>query len=358
MTDTVEITETNQLATIVSNVPNTSNTSNIMIEPLLDPANFRFTIKPINPNYQMLWDLYKDQQSVSWIAEEIDYIKDYDHFSTLNPNEQQFIKMVLAFFANSDGIVNFNLRERFLQEIQVVEALTAYSYQLMMENVHAETYADMLINIIKDPNERQMLFDAIKTVPSIKKMSEWALKWVDSTDSFAHRIIAFAIVEGVFFSGAFAAIFWLKKQRGDGDLFMVGLNTSNRFISRDEGLHVRFACALYTYVINRASQEDVKQMFIEANEISREFINDAIQTQLIGINNDTMYQYINYVSDGLLVMLGYEKIFNAVNPFEWMETSALLGKDNFFEKRPDAYQKSHNEQNKSNWEFKIETDNF
>jgi ribonucleotide reductase beta subunit family protein with ferritin-like domain len=332
------------------------NDNSAIMEPLLDPANFRFTIKPIDPQYQMLWDLYKDQQAVAWIAEEIDFVKDYDDFVKLNPNEQKFIKMVLAFFANSDGIVNFNLRERFLQEIQVVEALTAYSYQLMMENVHAEVYADMLINIIKDPDERKELFNAMKTVPSIKKMSEWALKWVDGSDSFAHRVIAFAIVEGVFFSGAFAAIFWLKKQRADGDLFMVGLNDSNRFISRDEGLHVRFACALYTYVVNRASFDDVKQMFLEANQISREFIQDAIQTQLIGISSDTMCHYIDYVSDGLLVMLGYEKIFNAINPFEWIETIGLTTKDNFFEKRPNAYQKAHNDQNKDEWKFEIRDD--
>ena len=332
---------------------NSTEQQELMIEPLLDPANFRFTIKPINPQYQMLWDLYKDQQAVAWISEEIDFVKDYDDFAKLAPNEQQFIKMVLAFFANSDGIVNFNLRERFLQEIQVVEALTAYSYQLMMENVHAEVYADMLINIIKDPNERDMLFNAIKTVPSIKKMSDWALKWVNDSSSFAHRVIAFAIVEGIFFSGAFAAIFWLKKQRGEGNLFMVGLIDSNIFISRDEGLHVRFACALYTYVINRVDPSEVKQMFLEANEISREFVNDAIKTQLIGMNSDQMSQYIDYVSDGLLVMLGYEKLFNAFNPFEWIETIGLTTKDNFFEKRPNAYQKSHNDQNKDEWAFEI-----
>lgn len=326
------------------------------MEPLLDPANFRFTIKPIDPHYQILWDLYKDMQAVAWIAEEVDFVKDYDDFLKLNSDEQQFIKMVLAFFANSDGIVNFNLRERFLQEIQVVEALTAYSYQLMMENVHAEVYSDMLINIIKDPTERDTLFNAIKTVPSIKKMSDWALKWVNSIDSFPHRVIAFAIVEGVFFSGAFAAIFWLKKQRGAGTLFMVGLNDSNRFISRDEGLHVRFACALYTYVNNRVDYNDVKQMFLEANQISREFMSDAIQTQLIGINSNAMCQYLDYVSDGLLVMLGYEKIFNATNPFEWIETIGLTTKDNFFEKRPNAYQKAHNDQNKDEWVFEIRED--
>lgn len=345
----------NNSASVIEEIHEESQNVTIL-EPLLNPDNFRFTIKPIDPTYQMLWDLYKDQQAVAWTAEEIDFVKDYDDFKKLNPNDQQFIKMVLAFFANSDGIVNFNLRERFLQEIKVVEALTAYSYQLMMENIHAEVYADMLTNIIKDPEERTMLFNAIRTVPSIKKMSEWALKWVEGKDSFAHRVVAFAIVEGIFFSGAFAAIFWLKKHRGAGDLFMVGLNTSNRFISRDEGLHVRFACALYTYVINRVPQEDIKHMFLEANEISREFVRDAIQTQLIGINSDSMCQYIDYVSDGLLVMLGYEKIYNATNPFGWIETISMVQKDNFFEKRPDAYQKAHNDQNKDNWTFNIRED--
>lgn len=333
-----------------------STDSTKITEPLLDKSNFRYAIKPIDPKYQILWDLYKQQQVVNWTAEEISFTKDADDFEKLNKNEQQFIKMVLAFFANADGIVNFNLRDRFLQEITVVEALTAYGFQLAMENVHAEIYIDMLINIVKDEKERNMLCNAIETVPSIKKMSEWAIDWIDSTDSLGHRVIAFAIVEGVFFSGAFAAIFWLKKHRGDGDLFMEGLNKSNRFISRDEGLHVKFACALYSFIINKVSKDDVKKMFIEANEISKEFINDAIQTQLIGINNKTMYQYINYVSDGLLVMLGYDKIYNAQNPFDWIDTIALSSKDNFFETRPDAYQKSHNEHNKSNWDFKIVDD--
>lgn len=325
-------------------------------EPLLDPAIARFTLKPIDPTYQMLWDLYKDQQAVQWTAEEIDFVKDYSDFVKLTQDEQQFIKMVLAFFSNADGIVNFNLRQRFMQEIQCTEALYAYTFQGMMENVHAETYSDMLLNIVKDPEERDMLVNSIKTVPSIKKMSEWALKWVNGVDSFAQRIIAFAIVEGVFFSGAFAAIFWLKKQRAEGDLFMVGLNTSNRFISRDEGLHVRFACALYTYIVNRVSADKVNEMFNEAITISKEFVNDAIKTQLIGINSESMNQYIEYVSDGLLIMLGYEKLFNVTNPFEWIETISITQKDNFFEKRPDAYQKSHTEQNKESWIFEIRED--
>ena len=324
-----------------------------IIEEIQNEDNFRFTIKPINQKYDLLWKLYKKQQESYWTAEEIDFSKDYDDFLTLSTDEQHFIKMVLAFFASSDGIVNFNLRERFLKEIKITEAQVAYGFQLMMENIHGEVYSDMLIDIVRDSNERKELFDAIKTVPSVKKMSDWAIKWIESKDSIAHRIMAFAIVEGVFFSGAFAAIFWLKKQRGTGKLFMEGLIKSNRFIARDEGMHVSFACALYGFISNRVSKEDAYDMFREANDITREFVNDAIQCRLIGMNQDSMFQYINYVSDRLLVMMNYEKLYNVTNPFDFMETIGMMSKDNFFENRPDAYQKSHNEDNKDNWKFEI-----
>jgi ribonucleotide reductase beta subunit family protein with ferritin-like domain len=208
-----------------------------ILEPLLDKKLFRYTIKPYDPTYEVLWKLYKLQQSSFWVAEEIDFSKDYDDFVTLSKDEQYVIEMILAFFAGADGIVNFNLRERFLQEIQCVEALCAYGYQLMMENIHGEIYSDMLINIIKNPIKRTNLFNAMQTVPSVKKMSDWAIEWISSDSSFGQRLIAFAIVEGIFFSGAFAAIFWLKKQRGAGKLFFEGLIKSNKFISRDEGLH-------------------------------------------------------------------------------------------------------------------------
>lgn len=322
-------------------------------EPILNKENFRFTVKPINPKYEIFWKLYKKQQESYWSAEEIDFSKDYDDFLTLNLDEQHFIKMVLAFFASSDGIVNFNLRERFLSEIQITEAQIAYGFQLMMESIHGEVYADMLTNIIKDTDEKTHLFNAITTIPVISKMSDWAIKWIHSKESIGHRVIAFAIVEGVFFSGAFAAIFWLKKQRGKGKLFMQGLIQSNKFISRDEGLHLMFAVALYSFVINRVPKEDIITMFKEANVISNEFINDSIKCKLIGMDPTAMTQYINYVSDRLLVMLGYDKIYNVVNPFEWMETIGLLSKDNFFENRPDAYQKANNEANKDDKEFKI-----
>ena len=321
------------------------------IEPILNKENFRFTIKPINPKFQILWDMYKKQQQCNWIAEEIDFSKDYDDYLTLSKDEQQFIKLVLAFFASSDGIVNFNLRERFLSEIQIAEAQIAYGFQLQMENVHSEVYSDMLINIIRDPVEREYLFNAITTIPSVKRMSDWALKWIESDKSIGHRVIAFAIVEGIMFSGAFAAIFWLKKQRSSGKLFMQGLIKSNNFIARDEGLHTQFACALYSFVNKKIPEEDIIDMFKEANDISKQFVEEAIQCRLLGMSSDSMNQYINYVSDRLLVMLGYDKLYNVTNPFDFMDTIGMLAKDNFFETRPDSYQKAHNQDNKDEWVF-------
>lgn len=322
-------------------------------EPLLNKNNFRYTIKPYDKQYEILWQLYKKQESAFWTAEEIDFSKDYDDYLTLSPDEQHFVDMVLAFFASSDGIVNLNLRERFLQELQIVEAQGAYGFQLAMEFIHGEIYSDMLINIVKDEKKKEELFGAITNVPSIKKISDWALKWVSSEDSFAQRLIAFAIVEAVFFSGAFAAIFWLKHTRGTNKLFMEGLIKSNKFISRDESLHAMFACALYSFVQNKPSLQVVHDMFKEAVEISNEFTKDAIQVKLLGISNSSMDEYIKYVSDRLLVMLGYEKMFNASNPFDFMETIGFISKDNFFETRPDAYQKAHNEENKEKWKFTI-----
>lgn len=323
------------------------------MEPILNKENFRFTIKPINSKYEIFWKLYKKQQECYWVAEEIDFSKDYDDFKKLSKDEQHFVKMVLAFFAASDGIVNFNLRERFLREIAITEAQVAYGFQLMMESIHGEVYSDMLMNLVKNPEKRQQLFNAIETVPSVKKMADWAFRWIESKDSIGHRIIAFSIVEGIFFSSAFASIFWLKKHRGNGKLFLEGLVKSNRFISRDESIHTLFACTLYSFVVNKVSRSDVVAMISEANEISSEFVNDAIKVRLIGINSEAMNQYVNYVSDRLLVMLGYEKLYNTTNPFDFMESIGLLSKDSFFETRPDAYQKSHNENNSSNWKFEI-----
>lgn len=331
--------------------------SNYEDEPLLNSENFRFTIKPIKQEYKILWDIYKKQQECYWTAEEIDFSKDYHHFVNLNKDEQHFIKMILAFFAASDGIVNFNLRERFVKEIMITEAQIAYGFQMMMENIHGEVYSDMLINIVKNDKERDHLFNAIKEIPSIKSMADWAFKWIESSKSIGHRVIAFAIVEGVFFSGAFASIFWLKAQRGNvsgnKELFMPGLVKSNKFIARDEGMHVNFACVLYTFVKNKVSASDVNSMMSEAVDISKDFMNNALQCKLIGMNADQMNQYIEYVADRLMCSLGYDKIYNSTNPFHFMETIGIFGKDNFFEVRPDSYQKAHNEENRGDWEFTI-----
>jgi ribonucleotide reductase beta subunit family protein with ferritin-like domain len=324
------------------------------IEPITDPAKFRFTMKPIDPVFMPIWKIYKKQQETNWTAEEIKYTNaDVVQFESLKPEEQHFLKMVLAFFASSDGIVNYNLRERFLVEFTPPEIQAAYAYQLMMENVHSEVYSDLITEIIKDPQERDRLLDSIKEIPEIKRMADWAIKWIHSKESISTRLIAFAIVEGVFFSGMFASIFWLKKQRAAGTLFLEAIVKSNRFIARDEGLHVTFACTLYGYIVNRVSQNVVHDMFREANEISIDFMNNAIKCDMIGMNQTLMSQYINYVSDRLLYMLGYEKIYNVTNPFDFMDTISLLSKDNFFENRPDAYQKAHNEDNKDNWGFEL-----
>ncbi len=321
------------------------------MEPLLDEQYSRLTAKPINNKFQILWDLYKKQQHSYWTAEEINFINDYEDFITLSLDEQHFIKMILAFFASSDGIININLRDRFLQEIKPTEALTAYTWQCMMENIHGEVYSDMLINIVKDINERQKLFTAIKTIPSIKKISDWTFKWINSDKPIGYRIIAFVIVEGIFFSSAFASIFWLK-DKYKGKLFMEGLIKSNRFIARDEGLHCQFGCAMYSYIINKIDVNEVYVMIQEANEISSEFVLNAIQTKLIGINSELMNQYVNYVSDYILVMLGYPKLYNVNNPFKFMEMIGMESKDNFFETRPDAYSSAFtNPENK--WEFEL-----
>jgi ribonucleotide reductase beta subunit family protein with ferritin-like domain len=293
-------------------------------------------------------------QELYWTAEEIKYTaNDIIHFESLKPEEQHFLKMVLAFFASSDGIVNYNLRERFLQEFTPIEIQTAYGFQLMMESIHGEVYSDLIINIVKDPVERNLLLNAVKEIPSVKKMSDWAIKWIHSKESIGVRLIAFAIVEGIFFSGMFASIFWLKKQRANGTLFLEAIIKSNKFIARDENMHFSFACMLYSHVRNKISQKIVHDMIREANEISAEFMTESIQCEMIGMNKELMRQYINYISDMLLSMLKYEKIYNVTNPFDFMDTITLISKDNFFENRPDAYQKAHNDQNKNEWDFEI-----
>lgn len=306
-----------------------------LIEPLLDPSKEKFTMFPID--YPAVWQMYKIQQDAYWRAEEIDFSNDADDFQKLLPEEQHFIKLILAFFASSDGIVNFNLRKRFMEEITINEVLTAYGWQLMMEGIHSEVYSLMLNNIIKDQTEREHLFNAIKSVDSIKLMSDWAFKWIESSDSFAHRLVAFACIEGIFFSGAFAAIFWLKKYRSNGRNIMDGLIKSNQFISRDEGMHLSFACLLYGMLIYKLDQQTIHDMVGAAIEISKIFVKDAIKCDMIGMNLDLMNNYIEYVGDTILTMLNYEKKYFTENPFPFMESIGLLNKTSFFESRPSEY---------------------
>jgi ribonucleotide reductase beta subunit family protein with ferritin-like domain len=309
-------------------------------EPLLNP-NKRTFIAPIKPEYPVIWNYYKTQMALFWKVEELDFSNDYNDFMTLNKDEQHFIEMILAFFAASDGIVNFNLSERFTREITNPETLYAYQFQMMMESIHSNTYAIMLENIVKDKQRQQYLFDAIQNVSSVKLMSQWALKWIDSSESFAHRIVAFAIVEGIFFSGAFAAIYWLDRYKNvdtEKKSFMNGFIKSNEFIARDEGLHLNMACELYKHVVNKLSTKQMNSIMREAVEIAKIFMTDALPIRMIGMNETMMCNYIQYVSDRLLNMLGYKKIYNSKNPFKFMETIGLLNKGNFFEERVTGYQ--------------------
>jgi len=327
-----------KLETIIDDI-NKDQTTN---EPLLDVKNRKLTAFPIT--YPSLWKKYKEQMACMWKAEEIDFSNDYNDFMTLNTNEQHFIEMILAFFAASDGIVNFNLSERFTREIQITEALFAYQFQEMMENIHSEVYSLMLDNIVRDPKRKAFLFDAVKNVPSVKLMADWAFKWIDSSDSLAHRIVAFAVVEAVFFSGAFAAIFWIKKYKNkesNSKQFMAGLIKSNKFISRDEGLHCKFACELYGLIVNKLSSREVNDIVKDGVRIAQAFMTEAIPVRLIGMNDVSMCDYIEYIGDRLLIMLGYKKVFNKQNPFKFMETIGLNDKTNFFEERAHEYQDAH-----------------
>jgi ribonucleoside-diphosphate reductase beta chain len=303
-------------------------------EDLLQENASRFVLFPIQ--HEEIWKMYKKHEASFWTAEEVDLGADMKDWVTLNEGEQHFIKHVLAFFAASDGIVLENLAERFLKEVQYPEARCFYGFQLAMENVHSEMYSLLIDTYIKDKIEKNKLFNAMETIPVIKRKAEWAIRWIKSpTASFAERLVAFAVVEGIFFSGAFCSIFWLKK-RG----IMPGLTFSNELISRDEGLHFEFACLLYSILRNRLSQSRVEEIVRDAVNIEKEFICDAIPVRLIGMNSDLMSQYIEFVADRLVNALGYTKIYNVKNCFEWMEMISLQGKTNFFEKRVGEYQKS------------------
>ncbi|KAI9371793.1 ribonucleotide reductase [Aspergillus egyptiacus] len=304
-------------------------------EPLLQENPHRFVLFPIK--YHEIWQMYKKAEASFWTAEEIDLSKDlHDWNNRLNDDERFFISRVLAFFAASDGIVNENLLERFSGEVQIPEARCFYGFQIMIENIHAETYSLLIDTYIKEPKQRTYLFDAIDTIPCITKKAEWAIKWIqDQEATFAQRLVAFAAVEGIFFSGSFASIFWLKK-RG----LMPGLTFSNELISRDEGLHTDFACLLFSHLNWRPSKQVVEDIIVEAVAIEKEFLTDALPCALLGMNAKLMCQYIEFVADRLLVALGNKKYFNATNPFDFMESISLAGKTNFFEKRVGDYQKA------------------
>ncbi|KIP12675.1 hypothetical protein PHLGIDRAFT_17490 [Phlebiopsis gigantea 11061_1 CR5-6] len=305
------------------------------MEPLLTESKRRFVLFPIQ--YHEIWQMYKKAEASFWTAEEMDLSKDlHDWTNRLNDNERHFISHVLAFFAASDGIVNENLLERFSNEVQIAEARCFYGFQIMMENIHSETYSLLIDTFIKEPKQREYLFDAVETIPCIKKKADWALRWItDDKSSFAERLVAFAAVEGIFFSGSFASIFWLKK-RG----LMPGLTFSNELISRDEGMHTDFACLLFSHLKRRPHPEVVRRIIVEAVVIEQEFLTDALPVGLIGMNAKLMCQYIEFVADRLLVALGGEKNYGVANPFDFMDMISLQGKTNFFEKRVSDYSKA------------------
>ena len=304
------------------------------IEPILVANPNRFVIFPIK--HHDIWQMYKTSEHLFWTAEEIDLSSDQtDWEEKLNGNERHFIKSILAFFAASDGIVNANLANNFINEVQYPEAMFYYGFQIMMENIHSETYSLLIDTYIKEESEKTRLFTAIETIPSIKKKAEWDLNWIES-DSFAERLVAFAAVEGIFFSGAFCSIFWLKK-RG----LMPGLAFSNELISRDEGMHCKFACLLYNeHIVNKLSEERIKEIICSAVEIEKDFITESLPASLIGMNDRLMSQYIEFIADFWLVELGCSKAYNTPNPFDFMDMLAILGQVNFFEKRNSDYTKA------------------
>lgn len=319
------------------------------MEPLLQENNNRFVLFPIK--YPKVWEMYKKAEASFWTAEEIDLSPDLVDWEKLNDDERHFIKHVLAFFAASDGIVNENLAERFIQEVQIAEARCFYGFQIAIENIHSETYSLLIDTYIKDTAEKETLFNAIDTVPCVQKKANWAMRWIGSESTFAERLIAFAAVEGIFFSGSFCSVFWLKK-RG----LMPGLTFSNELISRDEGLHCDFACLLYSMLENKLSKDRVKDIIVQAVTIEKEFILEALPVSLIGMNAKLMSEYIEFVADRLLASLNVEKVYGTPNPFPWMELISLQGKTNFFEKRVSEYQKAGVMAEKKSQAFSLDED--
>ncbi|XP_056298655.1 ribonucleoside-diphosphate reductase subunit M2 isoform X1 [Pseudoliparis swirei] len=332
---------------IFGDVPKTSGEEE---EPLLKNNPQRFVIFPIK--YHDIWQMYKKAEASFWTAEEVDLSKDLQHWESLKDEERFFISHVLAFFAASDGIVNENLVERFIQEVQVTEARCFYGFQIAMENIHSEMYSLLINTYIREPQEREYLFNAIETLPCVKKKADWAIRWIgDKGANFGERVVAFAAVEGIFFSGSFASIFWLKK-RG----LMPGLTFSNELISRDEGLHCDFACLMFKHLVNKPSAEKVTKIIQNAVAIEQEFLTEALPVKLIGMNGDLMKRYIEFVADRLLLELGLAKVYRAENPFDFMENISLEGKTNFFEKRVGEYQRMGVMSGASDNTFRLDAD--
>lgn len=330
--------------------PKSEQTSVSQEEPLLKDNPRRFVIFPIQ--YHDIWTMYKKAEASFWTAEEVDLSKDLQHWESLKDDERFFISHVLAFFAASDGIVNENLVERFTQEVQVTEARCFYGFQIAMENIHSEMYSLLINTYIKAPQEREYLFNAIETLPCVKKKADWALHWIgNKSATYGERVVAFAAVEGIFFSGSFAAIFWLKK-RG----LMPGLTFSNELISRDEGLHCDFACLMFKHLMNKPSSETVKRIISDAVSIEQEFLTEALPVKLIGMNCELMKQYIEFVADRLLLELGFDKMYRSENPFDFMENISLEGKTNFFEKRVGEYQRMGVMSGPSDNTFRLDAD--
>ncbi|MFM8431159.1 MAG: ribonucleoside-diphosphate reductase small subunit [Bacteroidota bacterium] len=319
-----------------------------MAEILLEENKDRFVLFPIK--FPRLWEMYKKAEQSFWTAEEVDLHADLKDWERLTDDERHFIKHVLAFFAASDGIVNENLAVNFMREVQLPEARCFYGFQIMMENIHSEMYSLLIDTYIKDPQEKNYLLSAIDTVPAVGKKADWAMRFI-ANGTFAERIVAFAAVEGIFFSGSFCSIFWLKK-RG----LMPGLSTSNEFISRDEGMHCDFACLLYSMLEEKLSSDRVYEIIKEAVSYEHEFVTSALPVSLIGMNSKLMCQYIEFVADRLLLALGYDKVYNSTNPFDFMEMISLQGKTNFFEKRVSEYKKAAVGQQKEENVFKLDED--
>jgi ribonucleoside-diphosphate reductase beta chain len=315
-------------STVTSSSP-AANTEELLL--LDDPS--RFVLFPIR--HAEIWKMYKQAVACFWVAEEIDLQQDLTDWAKLTDDERHFIKHVLAFFAASDGIVNENLVLNFMQDVTIPEARCFYGFQVAIENIHAETYSLLIDTYIKDTQEKHFLFNALQTVPAVARKAQWALRWIDNAPSFAHRLVAFAAVEGIFFSGSFCSIYWLKKRN-----LMPGLSFSNALISRDEGMHTDFACLLYSMLQHKPDAAEVTAIIADAVSIEKEFVTDALPVNLIGMNAEMMCQYIEFVADRLLESLALPKVYHASNPFPWMELISLEGKENFFEKRNPNYQKA------------------